>query len=332
MANYFITGGTGFVGTHLIQRILSGNDKLVCLRRQKNPKFSSIDAIRWIEGDLLESSTYKDVLKDTEYVFHLAGLLSARRREDYVRVNVDGTASLLKACREVGAPLKRFVHLSSIAAQGPSQDRNLLKETGPCSPQSEYGKSKHQAEQVVLDYLEFFPVVILRPTFVYGRGDLRGLKFLQSMNNPASLLWASYIKTICLCNVSDVVQSCLLSARKDIESGDIFNISDPAVSTWKSLWKTLEEIFRDLLGKDFPEGSNRLNSFFAATSGFDSIAQKSVRHQFWACDVSKAKNILGFSPEMSFRKGASDTIRWYMNQRLLSKIDIKKILEGNHQP
>lgn len=332
MVKYFITGGTGFVGTHLIQRVISENIEVVCLYRQKIPKFSKSDNIHWIKGDLLDSRIYKDILKDTDCVFHLAGLLSARRREDYVRVNVDGTASLLEVCREVGAPLKRFVHMSSIAALGPSHDGDILKETDICSPQSEYGKSKYQAEQVVLHYLKFLPVVILRPTFVYGRGDLKGLKFLQSLNNPVSLLWASHIKTICLCHVSDVVQSCLLSARKDIESGDIFNISDPCISTWKSVWKTLEEIFCDLLGADFPQGANLIHSLSEFASRFNSTVPKAPRHHFWACDVSKAKSILGFSPEMPFPKGASDTIRWYMNEGLLSKKDIKKILEGNHQP
>jgi len=332
MARYFITGGTGFVGTHLIQKVLSKNNELFCLYRQKNPNFSDTDSIHWIEGDLLDSLTYKDVLKDTDCVFHLAGLLSARRREDYTRVNVDGTASLLEACREVGAHIKRFVHMSSIAASGPSYDGDLLKETHSCTPQSEYGKSKHQAEQVVLHYLKFFPVVILRPTFVYGRGDLRGLKFLQSLNNPVSFLWASHIKTISLCHVSDVVQSCLLSARKDIESGDIFNISDPCISTWKSVWKTLEEIFRDLLGADFPQGASLILSLSELASRFNSTVPKAPRYQFWACDVSKAKEVFGFCPEMPFRKGAYDTIRWYMSKGLLSKKDIKQILEGNHQP
>jgi nucleoside-diphosphate-sugar epimerase len=328
MAKYFITGGTGFLGSHLVQKARSENNEVFCLSRQNSSQFENSDSVHWIEGDLFDSSTYKDALKDTDCVFHLAGLLSARRKEDFMRVNVDGTASLLKACREAGFPLKRFVYISSIAALGPSYEKEFLKETDRCMPLTEYGKSKELAEQIVLDYKRIIPVVILRPPFIYGRGDLRGLKFLQSLNNPISLLWASNIKTISLCHVSDIIQGCLLSVHKDIESGEIFNISDPDVTTWSHVWEALNDLVNELLGISTKGLFSRMVPFSGMAVSHDSIEQESKRYQFWACDVSKAKEILGFIPEMPFRKGAYDTMSWYLEQGLIGERDLEQILEG----
>lgn len=331
MAKYFVTGGTGFVGHHLIQKLSLQKNEIFCLYRHKKAHLMNTPAIRWIKGDLLDSSTYKDALKETDYVIHLAGLLSARRKEDYLRANVDGTASLLEACREVGATLNRFIHMSSIAVVGPNSNGNLLKETDFCSPKSEYGKSKYQAEQVALSYSKILPVVIIRPTFIYGQGDLRGLKFLQSLNNPASWLWMSQIKTICLCHVTDVIKSCCLCIQKDIKSGEIFIISDPEVSTWETVWKTLEEVLNDFLKQDAFLNNSSILSFTEIESKLKSRAPAVRQSQFWACDTTKAQRVLGFHPEMPFKKGVYDTISWYLSQGLLSKIDIFQICDRNKQ-
>ena len=328
MAKYLITGATGFIGAHLLQKVCSSENEIFCLYRPKKQPPPNTYSIRWIEGDLLDSNAYKEALKESDYVIHLAGLLSARRKEDYSLINVEGTAALLEACKEVGAPLKRFVHMSSVAAGGPNHDGQLLNETDSYAPQTEYGKSKLQAEQVAQYYSKFIPIVILRPTFVYGRGDIRGLKFLKSLNNPVFLLWASQIKTICLCHVTDVVQGCFLSMQKDVESGNIFIISDPGVSIFENVWKPLEEIFCEILGEDHSQEDHRMSVFSKLSSLFNTAASKAGRGQFWACDTSKAQTILGFSPEMPFRKGAYDTILWYISQGSLSIKDIKQIWIG----
>lgn len=328
MAKYFITGGTGFVGRHLLQKLSTKNNDISCLFRPDSQLPDKRDSIRWVKGDLLDIRSYKDALEETDYVIHMAGLLSARRRRDYERVNVEGTSALLRACKETGKPLKRFIHMSSIAAMGSNSEGKRLKETDACSPHSEYGKSKYQAEKAVLSYATYFPVVILRPTFVYGPGDLRGLKFLQSLNNPNSLLWALPIKTISLCHVVDVVQACLLAAQKNIRTGEIFIISDPKISNFKKVWETLDSVLQNILGQHIYRKNRRMPFFTDMTSKFHPEISKKKQYQFWACDTSKARSILGFHPEMPFKKGAFDTILWYMDQGYVGVEDIKKFLAG----
>jgi nucleoside-diphosphate-sugar epimerase len=327
MTKYFITGATGFVGSYLVRELCGPQNKLYCLTHQRTQSFFGSESIQWIQGDLLDKDSYKDVLKNTDCVFHLAGLLSARRKELYTRINVDGTETLLEACKDVGASIKRFVHMSSIAVLGPNHDGNLLQETDPCTPQSEYGKSKYLAEKVALRYSQSFPVVILRPAFIYGRGDLRGLQFLKSLNNPVALLWISHIKTICLCHVTDIIQSCLLSIEKDIESGDIFIISNPGVCTWGEVWETLEEIFHELFGLEIHSRNEHRSPLVGKQlfSSFDS--SRNDEFLYWACDISKAQEVLEFRPKMTLKKGAYDAIRWYVDNGLFGKEDVEQILK-----
>lgn len=328
MARYFITGATGFIGRYLLRRLSSTKNDLYCLYRHDRPSLGG-PYINWVKGDLLDGRTYRETLEGADTVVHLAGLLSARRKEEYLRINVEGTASLLKACQEVGSRLNRFVHMSSIAAVGPNQEGFLITENSPCSPQSEYGQSKYLAEHVVLSHATTLPVVILRPTFVYGREDVRGLDSLRSLGNPLSSVWMSRIGSVCLCHVTDVAEACVLSAEADLASGEVFIISDPQVSTWEFVLKTLEEVFHDLFGwgNILTDGLVRLRSQLAAP--FDPRTRKSPASQFWACDTSKARKFLGFNPSMPFKEGAADTISWYISQGLLSEKDIRRMCMGH---
>lgn len=332
MAKYFITGGTGFVGRHLLQRLGSGEDEIICLRRSRSQPPLAIDSIKWIEGDILDVSTYADELHEADYVIHLAGLLSSRRKEDYVRVNVEGTKALLETCRRVGTSLKRFVHMSSIAAMGPKHQPCLLSEADACSPQSEYGKSKYQAETVAQTFSEYVPIVILRPAFVYGPGDLRGVRFLQSLNSHSWLVWASQIKSICLSHVIDVVKGSLLSLRKEIKSGETFIIADPGVSSFEEVLRMLADSFNGLLSKGTRVGTQGAPGFSERSSRFGSMPSRVRQYQFWACDTSKARITLGFHPEIPFQRGAYDTINWYIDQGLISLQDLERILGWSQRP
>lgn len=328
MAKYFITGGTGFLGRQLLQRLGSGKDEVICLCRKRRQLPPAKDPIKWIEGDILDASTYVDELHEAEFVIHLAGLLSSRRKEDYGRINVEGTKTLLGACRRAGRSLKRFVHMSSVAAMGPKHHPGRLSEGDACHPWSEYGRSKHQAERVAQAFSEYLPIVVLRPAFVYGPGDPRGVKFLQSLNSDSWVTWASRIKSICLSHVGDVANSSLLALKKGIESGETFIIADPGVSTFEDVLMTLGDILNDLLKQGPRTGIRNAAESAGWTSRFGSMPSSARRCQFWACDTSKARTKLGFYPEVPFSRGVHDTISWYLDQGMISRQDLMRIRAG----
>src|SRR3954463_9405357 len=145
-----VTGGTGFVGSHLLRLALSqGYDVRALTRGWKPPE----DEIAWVDGALDRPETLQKLATGADAVVHIAGLLTARDRGDFEQVNVGGTANMIDAARKAG--VKRFIHISSLAAREPEL--------------SDYGWSKAKAERLVA--ASGLNWTIVRPPAVYGPGD-----------------------------------------------------------------------------------------------------------------------------------------------------------------
>ncbi len=280
MAIYFITGASGFIGQHLIKHLLKSNHKLYCLSRNIPQAIPVHENLNWIEGELKDYKKYSDILKDADYVIHLAGIINTRRPEEYHRVNVEGTKYLLKACLEHGERLNKFLHMSSIAAAGPKPDNFLLSENDTPLPETEYGKSKYRAEQFVLEYAKDLPVVILRPSFIYGPGDIRGLKFLNLLSSQNELISFTIIETACLCYVDDLVEACQLAIDKSYPSGEIFNISDPTAYNWKQINSILKKIIEDLYPANYEDNFIFKRLFAEKPTGEPNYSNRPI-WKFW---------------------------------------------------
>src|SRR5688572_25617331 len=145
-----VTGGTGFVGSHLLRLALAeGYDLRALTRGWKPPE----DEIAWVDGALDRPETLVKLCVGADAVIHLAGAINARGRAEFEAVNAGGTANMIDAARKAG--VRRFVHISSLAAREPEL--------------SGYGWSKAKSERLVaasgLDW------TIVRPPAVYGPGD-----------------------------------------------------------------------------------------------------------------------------------------------------------------
>jgi nucleoside-diphosphate-sugar epimerase len=308
MACIVMTGATGFIGQHLTRRLAAAGHQLSCLiRAGSSPRFCEGD-IRWIVADLRDPVTYRDSLRGADCVIHLAGVIDARRTDEYRAANVEATESLLQACLGVGAPRRCFLFVSSIAAMGPSYTGELLSESSTCRPETEYGQSKAKAEELCLAHAHALPIVILRPSFVYGRGDYRGLKMLDALLGHAPSPWPQGVRTISLCHVADLVDACLVSLERDLRPGETFLISDPAVYTWDAIRNVLIDVLDDLLPGWRTRGSAPASR----------PRQFQVRAQGWACDISHAAEGLGFRARVPLAAGARDTIEWYIREGLLA--------------
>ena len=153
MTRVFITGGTGFIGSHLADRLLEKDCSVSCLVR-------ATSSLRWLKdkpvelvyGTLFDKDVISNAVRDADYVYHVAGVTFARHREDFIKGNIDATRSFIGICHAVNPGLKKFVHVSTQAVVGPSASGEPADESAAYNPLTAYSRSKVEAEKIVKDY------------------------------------------------------------------------------------------------------------------------------------------------------------------------------------
>ena len=153
-----VTGGTGFVGSHLIEAALAAGHEVSALTRREQPPRHGVE---WIAGDLSSHDSLEQLVHDADAVIHVAGTIKAPNAAGFEEGNVAGTLTMLAAATAGG--IRRFIHVSSLAAREPKL--------------SLYGASKHSAEELVMG--SGLDWTIVRPPAVYGPGDRETLELFR---------------------------------------------------------------------------------------------------------------------------------------------------------
>jgi dihydroflavonol-4-reductase len=174
----FVTGGSGFVGGHLVRALVSRGDKVRALKRKTSDTRLVEDLpVEWVEGDLLQPSSYREALRDCHTVFHCAAdyRLFSKDPSSMYEINVEGTRALLASCQEYEIP--KVVYTSSVAALAlpePGQTSNEESRAQLDRVVGHYKKSKFLAQEVALELADSgLPVVLVNPSTPIGPGDLK---------------------------------------------------------------------------------------------------------------------------------------------------------------
>jgi len=176
---FLVTGGTGFVGSYIIKNLVEKGHRVRAIRRSKKlPSYISkeiFDKVEWIDGDILDIISLHDAMQDVDIVIHAAAIVSFSKHDriPMYQVNVEGTKNVVNAAIDAG--VKRFLHVSSVAALGRTTTVQTVSEEKKWSENrnnTHYAISKHHAEmEVWRGFGEGLEGVIINPSTVLGYGD-----------------------------------------------------------------------------------------------------------------------------------------------------------------
>ena len=316
-----VTGGNGFIGSHLVELLLSRHYSVRCLvRTTSDLTWVKGLAVEFIHGDLFDHDALRKAVENVDYVFHSAGVTKAKTKEEYYRGNTTGTKNLLEVTRTYNPSLKRFVHVSSQAAVGPSPSRVPIDEDTPAHPITTYGKSKWQAEEECLKVSNTLPVTIVRPPVVYGPRDKDVFEFFHTLKKGLQPTVGFGEKLVSMIHVQDLVRGFVMAAESDVAAGRTYFISSKGVHGWKEIGEAAQNAMnRKALRIRLPESVvyvvAAFAEFFSLFSSKPALINfekaRDMVQDYWTCDASRAKQDFGFEQEISLEEGIRNTVSWY---------------------
>ncbi len=321
---YFLTGATGFVGSWVADQLVKQGEEVHCLvRKTSNLRWLKDLPVHYHYGSLSEPESLEEGIAGADYVLHIAGVTKALSTDEFYKGNVQATGNILEVIKAVNPQVKRVVHVSSQAAQGPSPSADPLPEDAPMQPITDYGRSKLQAEEVVREFWDDLPITILRPPAVYGHRDSDVFEVFKNIKNGLNLKVGKVDQYVSIIHVFDLARGIILAAQHRNGAGEIYNICNPEACAWSSVIEILQrQMNKKVLNIPIPYPVaylfGGLMEVGAHITGKPTILNrqkiKEVNNPFWVISPRKIKDQLGFETELSIEEGLRSTLEWYREQ------------------
>ena len=327
-----VTGASGFIGGRLVGRLMECRYCVSCLVR-RNSRIEGLcsGGAQLIIGDVTDQRSVERALAESQAgtVFHLAGLVKALGRDDFMQVNAGGVDIVAAACAACASP-PVLVVVSSLSAAGPGAADQLREEGDIAAPISNYGRSKLAGEEAAARYAGVVPISIVRPPIVFGPGDRGVLEIFGPITR-----WGVHVvpgwggeRRFSLVYVDDLVEGLLLVAEKGERLGvqgspgrGVYFIAGGENPTYAQLGQAIGQALgrKRLTVMRLPGPLLRLVGV-----GGDVMAR--VRRQpgwinsdkitealggSWTCSAEKARSQLGWSPAFTLDERLQETAQWY---------------------
>jgi nucleoside-diphosphate-sugar epimerase len=321
--NTLITGGNGFLGTWLARALVARKDTVACLLRPSSD-VSGLSGLPYsrVDGDVTDPASLAAAVAGRDVVFHLAGIRRAATREEFMRVNAEGTRNVCEALVRAGGRA-RLVLCGSLAACGPSSLTRPHVEEDPLHPAEWYGESKAEAERIALAYADRLPVTVARPPRIIGPGDHENLTFFKIMKRGIRLEIGGGPRPLTMADVEDVVDLLLLLAERPEALGQAFFVASARPITLEEL----QDIGAQELGvrprtvRLSPKLLERLAAaadVITQLTGRKLPLNRKLARQLlapaWTCSGAKAERLLGFQPRREVVDSIRRSARWYQEQ------------------
>lgn len=327
-----ITGASGFIGSYIVEEALKrGFETWAAIRKSSSRMFLQDERIHFLEVDFSSQEKIEEQLKDHQfdYVVHAAGATKCLHKEDFYRINLEGTQHLVSALLSLQMPLKRFVYISSLSIMGAIREQQPyeeIRESDEAQPNTAYGKSKLAAEEWLSSLTSPFPYIILRPTGVYGPRERDYFLQVKSIRNHVDFAVGLQRQDITFVYVTDVVQAIFLALDKG-EIGRKYFLSDGEVYQ-SSEFSNL--VHRELgcpwwiritapiwLLRVITWCGDYLGRMTGKMSALNNDKFNILRQRNWRCDIEPARRELGYEPEVKLAEGVHRSIQWYKENKWL---------------
>lgn len=314
MAKCLVTGGAGFIGSHIVDALVAQGDQVRVFDNLSTGKMENLaqlkSKIELIVGDLRDKVSLEQALKGIDYVFHVAAIRAVLRSIDDPQetndVNVTGTLNLLLAAR--GAGVKRMIFSSSSSVYGDTE-KFPCEETDQPMPQSPYAASKVMGEYYCQIFTKLYGLetVSLRyfnvfgprqnPESVYSAVIPIFIDHLLKKTSP-EIHWDG-LQSRDFFYVDNVVEGNLLAVQKKDAAGEVINIACREEFSVLDIFENLKDILN----------VGDIKPIFKPKRAGD------VRRTF--ADISKAEKLLGFKVQTHFRQGLEKTVKWFLESGVL---------------
>jgi UDP-glucose 4-epimerase len=307
-----VTGGAGFIGSHIVNRLLSDDFEVTVVDNLNTGRLENIEHndrqnFHFVKGEVQDFNLAREVLKDIDVVLHEAALTNVTSSfEDPLKthdVNVTGTLNLLKNC--VDTKVKRFIFASSASIYGETDVLPIVEEVTP-KPLSPYAVTKLAAESYVRLFFKAYGLetVCLRFFNVYGPkqqpsaySGVISIFINRALQGQSLLIYGNGHQTRDFVNIQDVVDANMLTLTSKNAVGEVFNIATGTATSINQLAKTISQI----LGKE------------SLTIDYMNSRPGDIKASY--ADISKARRILGYSPKITLKEGLAKLIDWYKQCR-----------------
>ena len=324
----FVTGGTGFVGSHLVHALLARGDDVVCLVRdpeKASRTFTGPKQPATVEGNLASRDALLQGVRGADLVFHLAGLIAARSGAEFMQANVEGTRSVAQAASAAAPGLKRFVYVSSLSAAGPSRRGEPLTEDAPPHPLTAYGRSKLAGEQALREF--DFAWTAVRPPVVYGPRDAEMFRVFRLASLGLGAVFGDGAQELSFIFVDDLVQA-LLRAADTPSSKSLYFAAHPEVVTSRGFVAAVHRAVRGPNANTarrepfvlpvpgaLARAALRMSEGFARLTGRATVLTLDKANEFlaeaWVCSPAALERDTGWRAEWDLGRGLPRTVAWY---------------------
>lgn len=320
-----ITGASGFIGSFIVEEALRrGFETWAAVRGSSSRQFLTDERINFIELNLSSEEQLTEQLRGLQfdYVVHAAGVTKCLDKQDFHRINTEGTQHLVRVLLALQMRIKRFVYISSLSIMGAIREQQPyteILESDVAKPNTAYGKSKLEAEKW-LATVKDLPYVILRPTGVYGPRERDYFMMAKSIQSHTDFAVGYKQQDITFVYVTDVVQAVFLALEKG-QSGRKYFLSDGEV--YQS--STFSNLIRKELGNPWwiritaPLWVLKIvctvGEYYSKLSGkvtaLNNDKYNIMRQRNWRCDIEPARKELGYEPKVKLEEGVRRSIQWY---------------------